>query len=140
MRRHAVVVALLGFVLAGSGCAVYASPRRVVVAAPAPVYVAPQPVTTTTTYETWPAPAENPGSSVVVEGTPPAPYAEVVTESPGVDFAWVGGYWAWNGGWLWRPGYWHRGPVGYGWRAGGWVVRGGRSYWHGGGWVRGGRR
>ena len=68
---------------------------------------------------------------------PPAQY-EVITESPGVDFVWIGGYWVWRGGWVWAPGRWGRCPhgPGYGWRGGAWVSSGGRYSWRAGGWVR----
>jgi hypothetical protein len=121
-----------------SGCAVYASPppRRVVYVRE---YSTP-PQQGSGTYEDWPppasAPSQDPGTTVVESEPPPARY-EVVTESPGVDFVWVGGYWAWHGGWVWTPGYWHHGyGSGWGWRSGVWVSVGGRSRWRAGGWVR----
>jgi hypothetical protein len=71
-------------------------------------------------------PPQPPPDQVVVEA-PPAPYVEVVPDSPGPDFVWVGGYWGYSGGryvWIrgryihghgrhWHPGYWNRGPGGY---------------------------
>jgi hypothetical protein len=124
--RTALVVAVLGCL--ASGCVVYGPPRRIVVARendPPP----------TPNYDEWPSASEDPGTTVVEEA-PPAVRYEVITESPGVDFVWVGGYWAWRGGWVWCPGCWRRCPPGYAWRSGVWVVRGGRSYWRYGGWVR----
>ena len=49
--------------------------------------------------------------SGVSGNTSPAPLVEPVLVSPGPEFIWVVGTWAWLGDrWLWRPGYWHR-PV-----------------------------
>ena len=47
-----------------------------------------------------------------------------VVVAPGPDYVWIGGDWVWNGGWVWRAGYW-----GYPPRPG--VI------WVGGSWSRG---
>jgi len=44
--------------------------------------------------------------AVVVQEAPPPPQAEVVPVSPGPDYVWIDGYWAWNGRWVWTPGRW----------------------------------
>lgn len=67
-------------------------------------------------------------SSVVVAEPPPPVPVETVIVAPGPGYVWVGGEWAWNGGWYWVSGrwcspphphaiwvrsYWGRGPRGY---------------------------
>ena len=40
-------------------------------------------------------------------GMPPPRQREVVPRSPGPQFVWAQGYWAWDGrGWVWVPGAW----------------------------------
>lgn len=120
----------LTLVVASFGCIVYDGPprRRVVVYQETP---APQPAPT---YEEWPAP-DGGQTTTVVESEPPPSRVEIITESPGVDYVWVGGFWCWRGGWVWTPGCWRYRP-GYYWRPGIWVSVGGRSRWRGGVWVR----
>ena len=70
-----------------------------------------------------------------VTEAPPPPPAETVVVAPGPGYVWVGGEWVWNGGWVWRTGYWAyppyphavwlggywgRGPYGWYWRRGHW--------------------
>lgn len=44
---------------------------------------------------------------VVVVQEPPAPRIETRPTSPGSGYAWVPGYWAWDGKrYAWRPGEW----------------------------------
>lgn len=74
-------------------------------------------------------------TSPVVQEAPPPPPAETVVVAPGPGYVWVGGEWVWNGGWVWRTGYWAyppypravwvggywgRGPYGWYWRRGHW--------------------
>ncbi len=47
---------------------------------------------------------------IVVSGAPPAPMEDVYIASPGPDFFWVRGSWAWRGRWIWEPGRWVRPP------------------------------
>jgi len=53
-----------------------------------------------------PVPAPPPPSPVVVTQSPPAPPVEVVSPAPGPGYAWVSGYWSWQGAWVWVPGNW----------------------------------
>jgi len=62
----------------------------------------------------------------VVAAAPPPPPIDPIVVSPGPGFVWVGGEWLWNGGWVWRAGYWDR-PVYPG------------AIWVGGYWGRGPR-
>ena len=111
---------LIGAAVLLGGCAV--EPARVYVPPPQPVYVqAPAPVV----YE---APAPQPVVSVYVEPPlfqPPAIRVEwapppMLVESPPplpYDGAiWTGGYWVWEGNWVWAHGRWAPPPrPGYGW-------------------------
>jgi hypothetical protein len=77
-----------------------------------------------------------PGVGLEVPVFPPGVLVETPSVVPAPNYAWVGGYWSWNGAWVWVPGrwvvpprpgvhwtagYWYRGP------GGGWVWRAG--YW-----------
>jgi hypothetical protein len=44
-------------------------------------------------------------ASVVSVAPPPVP-AEPMMVAPGPGYVWCGGEWVWNGGWVWRAGYW----------------------------------
>jgi hypothetical protein len=71
----------------------------------------------------------------VVDNEPPAPIAEYVPVAPYPDYAWIGGFWGWNGAWVWNAGHFAPRPFrGAAWVSGGWA-RGGRGWaWHGGRW------
>jgi hypothetical protein len=76
----------------------------------------------------------------IAEGTevaydPPAPVAEYVPAAPYPDYVWIGGFWGWNGAWVWHAGHYGPRPFrGAAWVSGGWS-RGGRGWaWHGGHW------
>lgn len=43
---------------------------------------------------------------VVVREAPPPVQAEVIVAAPGLGYAWVPGYWAWQGRWVWVRGCW----------------------------------
>lgn len=48
---------------------------------------------------------------VITNLPPPAPLAETPTASPGANFAWVPGFWAWSGTQhAWTAGHWERPP------------------------------
>src|SRR5687767_7178753 len=47
---------------------------------------------------------------VVVTHPPPPPQGEVIPPPPGRGYAWVPGYWTWNGRWLWVSGAWVPNP------------------------------
>jgi len=77
------------------------------------------------------APATAPVESPYPPGqTPPPPLEESETASPGPDYVWVGGDWAWNNGWVWVGGRWAIPPYPHAfWYRGGW--RDGRhGYYH----------
>ena len=105
--------------LALAGCVATVTPPRVEVAVPPPVVVEP---------EAYIPPPPPPVVSVYVEppiGQPPpiavgwAPPAMLVDTPPPPPFEaaiWVGGYWVWQGNWVWMHGHWMAPPQpGYGW-------------------------
>jgi hypothetical protein len=72
---------------------------------------------------------------VEVAAEPPALIPEYVPVAPYPDYVWVGGFWGWNGAWVWNAGHFSPRPFrGAVWVSGGWS-RGGRGWaWHGGRW------
>jgi len=77
------------------------------------------------------------GGVIEVDYGPPAPVAlGIVGEAPGPDYAWVDGYYRWDGGrYVWGPGEWRRRPhPGAVWVAGEWRRHGNRYRWHEGRW------
>jgi len=75
------------------------------------------------------------GAEVDVAGDPPAPIVEDVPATPGIDFVWIGGAWAWNGGWVWERGHWDRPPhPGAVWIPHRYVYHNGRHVFIRGGW------
>jgi hypothetical protein len=106
-------------------CVVYDGPPRrevIVRRPPPPVIVEEQP-----TYVV--------GTEVVADSAPPAPMEEVVTASPGVEFIWIPGIWAWEGRWTWMAGHWDRPPhLGAVWVPNHYEFRGGVHVFIRGGW------
>ena len=86
---------------------------------PAPVYAQPAPVYTQAPYE--PA-EEEPVVSVYIDPptyqpepiavswAPPPMLVEVPPPQPYPDAIWTGGYWAWQGRWVWAAGRWSEPP------------------------------
>ena len=70
---------------------------------------------------------------VVVTQDAPAPLYEVVGVAPGPGFIWVGGFWHWDGRWVWNRGHYARPPhPGARWMGPRYLTRGGaRVYVHG---------
>jgi hypothetical protein len=99
-----------------SGCVVAVRP------APAPVV-----------YEQT-VPAGAPGEVVVTE-EPPAPIYETVGIAPGPGYLWIGGYYHWNGRWVWYRGHYARPPhPGAAWIRARYEFRGGRRVYIAGYW------
>jgi hypothetical protein len=73
---------------------------------------------------------------VVTNLPPPAPMAETPTASPGQGFAWVAGFWNWNGTqYAWSPGHWERPPQpAQSWQAPQWEREGNRFRFRQGRW------
>jgi hypothetical protein len=81
-------------------------------------------------------PVEQPGATVVNE-VPPAPQHQPVPPAPGpaYAYAWIPGYWAWQGHWVWTSGAWVPLPHPHlRWVAGHWVKWGERYKWIPGKW------
>lgn len=109
---------IIGTAVLLSGCVV--EPARVYVPPPEPVYVAPAPV--------YQAPAPQPVVSVYldppleqpapirVEWAPPPILVETPPAMPFEGAVWTGGYWTWQGNWVWAHGRWAPPPrPGYSW-------------------------
>jgi hypothetical protein len=108
-------VALFALVTALSGCVVYQVPP------PAP---APPPPEPPSQAEAPPPeePASEPAVSVNIEPAlvepapiavgwaPPPMLVEVPPPSPFFGAVWVGGYWVWQGNWVWAHGHWMGAP------------------------------
>src|ERR1041385_5179871 len=73
----------------------------------------------------------HPASGVVVSAGPPPAQVEAVPVTPGPDYVWIDGSWAWDGRWLWRPGYWAVRPYPHArWERGFWRHDRSRWVWH----------
>lgn len=109
---------IIGTAVLLSGCVVepahvYVPPPEPVYVAPAPVYQAPAPQPVVSVY--LDPPLEQPAPirigwappPILVETPPPLPYEGAV---------WTGGYWTWQGNWVWAHGRWAPPPrPGYTW-------------------------
>jgi hypothetical protein len=87
-----------------AGCVAEVRPPRVAVEVRAPaVYVPPPPPPVVSVYVEPPLSQPLPIAvgwappPMLVESPPPLPFAEAV---------WVGGYWVWEGNWVWAHGHW----------------------------------
>ena len=81
-------------------------------------------------------PVEQPGATIVDE-TPPAPLIQPVAPAPGPKYAyaWIPGYWTWQGKWAWTTGTWVPLPHPHlTWVAGHWIQWGHRYKWIPGRW------
>jgi len=75
-------------------------------------------------------------TAVVAVAPPPVP-VEPMLVAPGPGYVWVGGEWVWNGGWVWRAGYWDLAPFPGAIWIGGYWGRGPRGWeMHAGHWGR----
>ncbi len=46
----------------------------------------------------------------LVQEAPPEPKVEVMTTCPSSNHVWIGGYWKWEGRWVWECGCWKPRP------------------------------
>jgi YXWGXW repeat-containing protein len=76
------------------------------------------------------------GQYSYVEVAPPPPRVELVAVSPGPDYVWIDGHWAWRGQeYLWEPGRWEAKASGHrGWHKGEWKHARQGWYWQEGHW------
>ncbi len=99
-----------------TGCVVEAPPRVVYVQAPPPPpvdYQAPAPEPVVSVYVDPPLDQPPP---IRVEWAPPPMLVETVAPMPYDGAIWIGGYWVWEGNWVWAHGRWAPPPrPGYGW-------------------------
>jgi len=81
---------------------------------PAPIQPAPAPAVSSPSsvpVPSTPPPVVSGPTEVIVEEAPPPPQQEIIVESPGPGYVWIGGYWGWvNGRREWVRGYWARPP------------------------------
>jgi hypothetical protein len=97
------VVVIPAFVLI-AGCVATVTPPRVEVAVPAPeVYVPPPPPPVVSVYVEPPIDQPPP---IAVGWAPPAMLVESPPPPPFAGAVWVGGYWVWQGNWVWAHGHW----------------------------------
>ncbi len=103
-----------GLALCAVGCTVYpAGPPPQRVYAPQPVYVAPAPSAVISVYIEPPVFEPPP---VLVAWAPPPMLVETPAPLPFEGAVWVGGYWVWQGNWVWASGHWMAPPrPGYHW-------------------------
>ena len=111
-----VVAIPVALVLAG--CVATVTPPRVEVAAPPPVvvepeYVPPPPPPVVSVYVEPPIGQPQP---IAVGWAPPAMLVDTPPPPPFAEAVWVGGYWVWQGNWVWMHGHWMSPPrPDYGW-------------------------
>ncbi len=76
------------------------------------------------------------GGRMYVRVGPPAPVVEARVVAPGAGYAWVPGFYSWNGfAYEWRPGKWMRPPRSRAvWVAGRWVGEPRGWFWVEGHW------
>ena len=75
-------------------------------------------------------------AGVYLRTPPPPPLAEARGRAPGPGFAWIAGYYRWDGhGYVWAPGRWERPPRGrHRWVRGRWRHNRHGWYWEEGRW------
>ena len=95
----------------GSGCTVYQAPppTQLVYVQPAPAanYVEPAPQAVVSIYVEPPILQPVP---ILVGWAPPPMLVETAVPLPYASAVWVGGYWVWEGNWVWAAGHWMAPP------------------------------
>ncbi len=99
-------IALSSLVLLLGGCVIQAPPREVMVPAPVAEEAAP-PAAVVSVYEEPPLSQPAP---IAVGWAPPPMLVEVPPPPPFPYSVWVGGYWVWQGNWVWAHGHWMAPP------------------------------
>jgi hypothetical protein len=81
--------------------------------APMPAYPTEEPPKAVSVYIDFPTEQPDP---VEVDWAPPPMLVDTPPEEPSDDDVWVGGFWVWEGSWVWAHGRWSRPPHhGYRW-------------------------
>jgi len=99
-------IALFFLVLLVGGCVIQAPPREVIQPAPVAEEVAPPPAVVSV-YEEPPLSEPAP---IAVGWAPPPMLVEAPPPPPFPYAVWVGGYWVWQGNWVWAHGQWMAPP------------------------------
>ena len=110
-------VVMISAALASSACTTYVAPypsTRVIVApAPAVTYASPGPQSVVSVYVDPPILQPDP---ILIGWAPPPLLVQVPVPMPYVGAVWTGGYWVWQGNWVWSAGRWMAPPLAnYGW-------------------------
>src|SRR6266513_603705 len=99
-------IALFSLVLLAGGCVIQAPPREVIQPAPVAEEAAPPPAVVSV-YEEPPLSEPAP---IAVAWAPPPMLVEAPPPPPFPYAVWVGGYWVWQGNWVWAHGHWMAPP------------------------------
>jgi len=106
-----VKLAAISIALVGSGCTVYQAPtpRQHVYAQPVPAvtYAEPAPQAVVSVYVEPPILQPAP---ILIGWAPPPMLVEPAIPLPYASAVWVGGYWVWEGNWVWAAGHWMAPP------------------------------
>ena len=122
--KKLAIASLIGL----SGCVVQAPPRTVYVQQPPRVVYQPAPPAPTYYQDTAPQPQQEQVVSayvepplvqpepILVQWAPPPMLVEIPPPQPYETAVWTGGYWVWQGNWIWAHGRWAAPPqFGYCW-------------------------
>ena len=99
-------IALFSLVLLVGGCVIQAPPREVIQPAPVAEEAA-SPAAVVSVYEEPPLSEPAP---IAVGWAPPPMLVEAPPPPPFPYAVWVGGYWVWQGNWVWAHGHWMAPP------------------------------
>jgi hypothetical protein len=99
-------IALSSLVLLLGGCVIQAPPREVIQPTPVAEEAAP-PAAVVSVYEEPPLSQPAP---IAVGWAPPPMLVEVPPPPPFPYSVWVGGYWVWQGNWVWAHAHWMAPP------------------------------
>ena len=102
MRQIALAVSVLL-----TGCVTQITPAPVEVAEPPPVYAPEPPRAVVSVYVEPPLAEPEP---IAVGWAPPPMLVESPPPPPFEGAVWVGGYWVWQGDWVWAHGHWVGAP------------------------------
>ena len=103
---------MISAALATSACTTYVAPYPPprVIAAPAPVatYYSPGPQSVVSVYVDPPVMQPAP---ILIGWAPPPLLVQVPVPMPYPGAVWTGGYWIWEGNWVWSAGRWLAPPL-----------------------------
>ena len=106
-----LVATAVSIAVLSSGCTVYQAPpppqRVYVQPVPAVTYVEPAPQAVISVYVEPPILQPAP---ILIGWAPPPMLVETAVPLPYAGAVWVGGYWVWEGNWVWAAGHWMAPP------------------------------